>query len=159
MEEEQYIRVPLSLFNCVVCLEPKFSIVKTVCCGGILCLPCYTSIRESDNPFCPHCREGAGILQIVNDRMINNIISEVSVCPRPLCENLVVDIHRHLDDCLGTTPLTQNECLFYVQYFSAEQLTTLCDGNRTFMEQMQVFLAHVILDHFLFIEQYLLNDW
>ena len=154
----EYIRVPLSLFDCIVCLEPKFSIVKTECCGGILCLQCQTTIRESDNPFCPRCREDAGILRICNDRIINNIISQAAICPRPLCENLVVDIHRHLDDCLRTTPLSQNECMFFVTNFSPEQLTALCDGNRTFLEQMQTFLAHIILDHFLFTEQYLLNN-
>ena len=110
-----------------------------VCCSGILCLPCYYEIRESDHPYFPHCREGAGIVRIENDRMINKIIPEASICPRPLCENLAVDIHRHLDDCLRTSPLTQNECM-------------------TCMYERQTFLSHVILEHFIFIEHFLLND-
>ena len=118
----------------------------------------YFAIQRSDHPFCPHCREGARITRIEDDRIINNIITEASICPRPLCENLVVDIHRHLDDCLRTSPLTQNECMFFLLNFSADQLTALCDGNRVFLNERQTFLSHFILEHFIFIEHFLLND-
>ena len=99
----------------------------------------YFAIRRSDCPFCPNCREGAGIICIEDDRIINNIITEASTCPTLLCENLVVDIHRHLNDCVRTSPLTHNECMFFLLNFSAHQLTALCDGNRVFENEIQTF--------------------